>query len=80
MDIAIMALKVILLIAAAIVFCVVSVFIMTYVTVMAFKRDHDWSKVAAATKTIASKGIDVASKAAEKAAEQLKNKNEQPKN
>ena len=65
-----MMLKTILLIVAVVIFCVVSVFIMTYVTVMALKRNHDWSKVAATTKTIASKTIDVASKAAE----QIKNK------
>lgn len=63
LDIIILLLKMILLAAAAIVFCIVSVFIMSYVTIMAFKRDHDWSKLTAATK----KGLDIAVKAGQKA-------------
>ena len=74
MDMMILALKHILLAAAAVVFCVVSVFIMTYVTVMAFKRDHDWSKVAAATKTIAGKGLDIATQVGKKAGEMASDK------
>ena len=74
MDMMILALKLILLAAAAVVFCVVSVFIMTYVTVMAFKRDHDWSKVAAATKTIAGKGLDIATQVGKKAGEMASDK------
>ena len=62
LDIIILALKVVLLAVAAIVFCIVSVFIMSYVTIMAFKRDHDWSKVAAVTK----KGVNMAVKAGQK--------------
>lgn len=68
LDIAIMALKVVLLIAAAVVFCIVSVFIMTYVTAMDFKRNRDWSAIAATTKDLASKGAVIAGKAANKAA------------
>lgn len=74
MDMMILALKLILLVAAAVVFCVVSVFIMTYVTVMAFKRDHDWSKVSAATKTIAGKGLDIATQVGKKAGEMASDK------
>ncbi|MDE5736365.1 MAG: hypothetical protein K2H65_04750, partial [Bacteroidales bacterium] len=62
LDIIILVLKMVLLAVAAIVFCIVSVFIMSYVTIMAFKRDHDWSKVAAVTK----KGVNMAVKAGQK--------------
>ena len=62
LDIIILVRKMVLLAVAAIVFCIVSVFIMSYVTIMAFKRDHDWSKVAAVTK----KGVNMAVKAGQK--------------
>lgn len=62
LNIIMLAIKLVLLAVAAIIFCIVSVFIMSYVTIMAFKRDHDWSKVAAATK----KGVNMAVKAGQK--------------
>ena len=63
LDIAIMILKLVLLAAAACVFSFVCIFIMSYVTITAFKRNHDWSKVAAATAALTSKATEVAGKA-----------------
>lgn len=58
LNILIYALKAIMILIGLIIFAVVSVVIMTYVTVMAAKRDHDWSKVSAAAQTIAKKATD----------------------
>ena len=69
LDIIILVIKLALLAAAAVVFSFVSIFIMSYVTITAFKRNHDWSKVAAATATLTSKATEVAKKAASKAAD-----------
>ena len=63
LDIAIMILKLCLLAAAACVFSFVSIYIMSHVTIAAFKRNHDWSKVAAATAALTSKATEVAGKA-----------------
>jgi hypothetical protein len=38
---------------------------MSYVTITAFKRNNDWSKVAAATAALTSKATEVAGKAGE---------------
>jgi hypothetical protein len=65
MDMMIIALKLLLLAAAACVFSFVCIFIMSYVTITAFKRNHDWSKVAAATAVLTSKASVVAGKAGE---------------
>lgn len=65
LDIAIMILKLCLLAAAACVFSFVSIYIMSHVTIAAFKRNHDWSKVAAATASLTSKATEVAGKAGE---------------
>ncbi len=65
LDIAIMILKLVLLAAAACVFSFVCIFIMSYVTITAFKRNHDWSKVAAATAALTSKTTEMAGKAGE---------------
>ena len=65
LDIAIMILKLCLLAAAACVFSFVSIYIMSHVTIAAFKRNHDWSKVAAATAALTSKATEVAGKAGE---------------
>lgn len=63
LDIAIIVLKLILFAAAACVFSFVCIFIMSYVTITAFKRNHDWSKVSEATKVLTSKAAEVAGKA-----------------
>ena len=60
-----MILKLVLLAAAACVFSFVCIFIMSYVTITAFKRNHDWSKVAAATAALTSKATEMAGKAGE---------------
>lgn len=65
LDIAIMILKLVLLAAAACVFSFVCIYIMSHVTITSFKRNHDWSKVAAATATLTSKATEVAGKAGE---------------
>lgn len=65
LDIAIMILKLCLLAAAACVFSFVSIYIMSHVTIAAFKRNHDWSKVSAATATLKSKATEMAGKAGE---------------
>ena len=65
LDIAIMILKLCLLAAAACVFSFVSIYIMSHVTITSFKRNHDWSKVAAATAALTSKATEVAGKAGE---------------
>lgn len=65
LDIAIMILKLVLLAAAACVFSFVCIYIMSHVTITAFKRNHDWSKVAAATAALTSKATEVAGKAGE---------------
>ena len=65
MNYIIIAIKLALLAAAACVFSFVSIFIMSYVTITAFKRNNDWSKVAAATAALTSKATEVAGKAGE---------------
>jgi hypothetical protein len=65
LDIAIMILKLCLLAAAACVFSFVSIYIMSHVTIAAFKRNHDWSKMAAATAALATAATKVAGKAGE---------------
>ena len=57
-----------LLAAAACIFSFVCIFIMSYVTITSFKRNHDWSAVAQKTKSIAGQATDIAKKAASKAA------------
>ena len=54
----ILAMKAILIFIGLIIFAAVSVFIMTYVTVMAIKRKYDWSKVTAVTAAATKKAID----------------------
>ena len=61
----ILCLKMILLAIAACVFSFVCIFIMSYVTIAAFKRNHDWSKVSAATAALTSKATEMAGKAGE---------------
>lgn len=65
LDIAIIILKLVLLAAAACVFSFVSIYIMSHVTITSLKRNHDWSKVAAATAALTSKATEVAGKAGE---------------
>ena len=65
MNYIIIAIKLALVAAAACVFSFVSIFIMSYVTITAFKRNNDWSKVAAATAALTSKATEVAGKAGE---------------
>ena len=60
MNYIIIAIKLALLAAAACVFSFVCIFIMSYVTITAFKRNHDWSKAAAATQALAGKASVVA--------------------
>lgn len=60
LDIAIIVLKLILLAAAACVFSFVCIFIMSYVTITSFKRNHDWSKVSEATKSLTGKVTEIA--------------------
>ena len=57
-NIAIIALKVLLMFIGLLIFCITSVLIMTYVTIAAAKRDHDWSKVTAAASSVTKKAID----------------------
>ncbi len=84
-NIAILALKLFMIFIGLIIFAAVSVFIMTYVTVMAIKRKYDWSKVTAVATAatqkamdkvkesgIADKAIEVAKVAADKATEVAK--------
>lgn len=54
-NIAIIALKLVLMFIGLVIFAVTSVLIMSYVTIIAIKRDHDWSKVAAVTSAAAQK-------------------------
>ncbi|MCF0196400.1 MAG: hypothetical protein HUK03_04040 [Bacteroidaceae bacterium] len=54
-NILILAIKAVMIFIGLLIFAITSVFIMTYVTVMALKRNHDWSKVAAATQQAVSK-------------------------
>lgn len=61
----IIAIKLALLAAAACVFSFVSIYIMSHVTITSIKRNHDWSKVAAATAALTSKATEVAGKAGE---------------
>ena len=56
----IIAIKLALLAAAACVFSFVSIYIMSHVTITSFKRNHDWSKAAAATQALAGKASVVA--------------------
>lgn len=65
LNMMILCLKMILLAIAACVFSFVCIFIMSYVTIAAFKRNHDWSKVSAATATLKSKATEMAGKAGE---------------
>ena len=57
-NIAIIALKLFLMFIGLLIFCITSVLIMTYVTIAAAKRDHDWSKVTAAATSVTKKAID----------------------
>jgi hypothetical protein len=61
----ILAIKLALVAAAACVFSFVSIYIMSHVTITSLKRNHDWSKVAAATAALTSKASVVAGKAGE---------------
>lgn len=54
----IIAMKVILMFVGLLIFCIVSVLIMTYVTIMAIKRGYDWSKVSAVASSVTNKAID----------------------
>ncbi|MCF0202905.1 MAG: hypothetical protein HUK08_06030, partial [Bacteroidaceae bacterium] len=45
----ILAIKAVLIFIGLVIFAITSVFIMTYATVMAIKRNHDWKKVATVT-------------------------------
>ena len=65
LDIVIIIIKLCLLAAAACVFSFVSIYIMSHVTITSLKRNHDWSKVAAATAALTSKATVVAGKAGE---------------
>jgi ABC-type multidrug transport system fused ATPase/permease subunit len=65
LNMMILCLKMILLAIAACVFSFVCIFIMSYVTIAAFKRNHDWSKVSAATAALTSKATEMAGKAGE---------------
>lgn len=60
LDIAILIIKLCLLAAAACVFSFVCIYIMSHVTITSFKRNHDWSKAAAATQALAGKASVVA--------------------
>lgn len=53
LNIAILALKLFLMFIGLVIFAVTSVLIMSYVTIIAIKRDHDWSKLSAATIAVA---------------------------
>lgn len=57
-NIAIIAIKLILMFIGLLIFCITSVIIMTYVTIAAAKRDHDWSKVTTAASSITKKAVD----------------------
>lgn len=72
----ILALKAVMIFIGLLIFAVTSVFIMTYVTVMAIKRNYDWSKLAAATQQAVSKTSEAIKEAKEKMDEK-KNKEEQ---
>ena len=65
MNYIILAIKLTLVAAAACVFSFVSIYIMSHVTITSLKRNHDWSKVAAATAALTSKATEVAGKAGE---------------
>ena len=65
MNYIIIAIKLALVAAAACVFSFVSIFIMSYVSITAFKRNNDWSKVAAPTAALTCKATEVAGKAGE---------------
>ena len=71
----IIALKAILIFIGLIIFAAVSVFIMTYVTVMAIKRKYDWSKVTAVATAATQKAMDKVKESgiADKAIEAAKN-------
>lgn len=75
-NVAILALKGIMIFIGLVIFCIVSVLIMTYVTVMAAKRDHDWSKVASATRNVVGKAASAASGMAKNAVGKIKETNE----
>lgn len=57
-NILILVLKAVMIFIGLLIFAITSVLIMTYVTVAALKRDHDWSKVSAAASNISKKAID----------------------
>ena len=54
----IIAIKACLIFIGLCIFALVSVFIMSYVTVMAIKRNYDWQKVAAAANQMSQKAMD----------------------
>lgn len=70
----ILALKAVMIFIGLLIFAVTSVFIMTYVTVMAIKRNYDWSKVAAATQQAVGKTCEAIKESgiADKASEMAK--------
>lgn len=74
-NIAILALKLFMMFIGLCIFAAVSVFIMTYVTVMAIKRKYDWSKVTAVATAASQKAMDKVKESgiADKAIEAAKN-------
>lgn len=74
-NIAILALKLFMIFIGLCIFAAVSVFIMTYVTVMAIKRQYDWSKVTAVATAASQKAMDKVKESgiADKAIEAAKN-------
>lgn len=74
-NIAILVLKLLLMFIGLCIFAAVSVFIMTYVTVMAIKREYDWSKVTAVATAASQKAMDKVKESgiADKAIEAAKN-------
>lgn len=75
LNIAILALKLFMMFIGLCIFAAVSVFIMTYVTVMAIKRKYDWSKVTAVATAASQKAMDKVKESgiADKAIEAAKN-------
>lgn len=71
----ILAMKVIMIFIGLCIFAAVSVFLMTYVTVMAIKRQYDWSKVTAVAAAASQKAMDKVKESgiADKAIEAAKN-------
>lgn len=89
MNFVILAIKFVMMFIGLLIFAITSVFIMTYVTIMAIKRDHDWAKVSAAVAAqgkkamkkvkesgVADKAVEMAKTAADKATEAAKEASE----